>query len=62
MIYSDAELVRWWAGLSKFCQAQIMATILERGDRHYADPLVNQYHAGKEFTPKQLASIRKWAP
>jgi hypothetical protein len=63
MVYSDAENARWWADLSKQDRAEILATMIEKAtDPSFALSLSRQYDQRKDFSPKQLAAIRKWAP
>jgi hypothetical protein len=61
MIYSDEELKRWWHGLSETRRVEILARMVDKMDNpDFALSLSNQYAMRLSFTPKQLASIRKW--
>jgi hypothetical protein len=61
MIYSNEELLRWWKGLAKSAQLDLLARMVDRmSDPTFALSLVAQYERGKDFTPNQLAAIRKW--
>lgn len=61
MIYTDEELRRWWAGLSKRDQIELLATMTVKMEYSaFAQSLSLQYSKGREFSPKQLAAIRKW--
>lgn len=61
MLYSDEELKRWWAGLSKQAQLELLAVMLDKMNHSdFAMSLASQYSRGFSFSPKQLAVIRKW--
>lgn len=61
MVYSDDENKRWWEGLGKTGQAEILGLMLEKTEgSDFAFSLSVQYQSGKALSPKQLAAIRKW--
>lgn len=65
MIYTDEkeENQRWWTGLSRMARIEILALMVYRSQiPDFAISLTRQYEEGKEFSPKQLAAIRKWGP
>lgn len=63
MIYTDEQLKRWWSGLSKQDQREILGTMCDKmAHKDFALSLSRQYQQGKEFSPSQLHHIRKWAP
>lgn len=64
MQYSEEELKRWWAGLSKQAQLELLATMQDKmGPGSIGESFFRQnvmYNGMRQFTPKQLAVIRKW--
>jgi len=61
MIYSDDELRRWWKGLTHGDRAEILDVIDQRSSaRAWVQNLNDTYAGGLEFTPAQLAAMRKW--
>lgn len=61
MEYSDEELKRWWNGVSKSEQMEILATMIElMYNPAFAISLSKQYETGRPFSAKQIAAIRKW--
>jgi len=64
MIYSDDELRRWWGLLSKMRINEIFETMIEKawseGAQKFAESLKEQWESGRQLSPKQLQSIRKW--
>lgn len=64
MIYTDEENVRWWQGLAKARQMEIIDTILEKsGSAVYCgvfERVKDNVNAGKTPTYAQLDQLRKW--
>lgn len=61
MHYADEELKRWWSGLGDARQLELLGTMAEKmDDPSFALSLAEQYQEDRPFTPRQLASIRKW--
>lgn len=64
LIYTYEENLRWWNGLSKQAQSELLDKILEKanspGVKKWAESLVELWERGSTLTEKNLASLRKW--
>jgi hypothetical protein len=62
MLYGDEELKRWWAGLTRHDQKELLAIMLDKMEsKALARSLIGWYELGRPFTPAQLQAIREWA-
>jgi hypothetical protein len=65
MIYTDSENRRWWDGLTKKEQTDLLELIVEKATtpkvNDWAETLLHIHNHGGKLTDKNLASIRKWA-
>lgn len=64
ILYSDAENRRWWNGLTKADQSDLLGKIVEKANsdyvRQWAEATLELWERGSFLTDKVLASIRKW--
>lgn len=64
MIYTDDENKRWWSGLTKLDQGELIEKIIEKafnsGVKSWAESVMNIWERGGDLDSKTLASLRKW--
>ena len=64
MIYSDEENFRWWKGLTKSDQEDLLIRMHDNanssGYASFASSLQDQWRNNVTLTAKQVAAIRKW--
>lgn len=64
MIYSDAENERWWKGLTKGDQEELLETMHFKastpGFRDFVQSVWDRWKANVTLSPKELAALRKW--
>lgn len=61
MQYTDEQMQEWWDKLDEQDRLDIFATMIDKMEfNEFAYILLDQYERGFKFSPKQLASIRKW--
>lgn len=65
MIYTDNENLEWWKRISSTEKTEILDRMVDRAlsenNRGVAMFLRDRWNKTLDLTPRQIASIRKWA-
>jgi hypothetical protein len=64
MIYSDAELLRWWKDYSESAKRELFDLILEKAEstwlRNRVAWIRKRYEAGLPINANEIGTLRKW--